>query len=210
MTHPSPDATIVLATRNAGKVRELAAPLAAYGLHVLGLDAFPDFPEIEETGTTFAENALLKARTVAQRLKLTAVADDSGLEVDALNGAPGVYSARYSDDRPDLPGATKDDRNNAKLLEALSQIPDANRTGRFCCVMAAVKADGTAILAHGTWEGRISRNLRGCNGFGYDPLFIDPELERSAAELERAEKMARSHRAKALTALLAQWPAFWR
>ena len=118
--HDTEPVTIVLATRNQGKVRELAEPLRAFGLRVVGLDAFPDLPEVEETGTTFEENALLKAREVSKRTGLVAIADDSGLEVDALNGAPGVYSARYSEDMPDLPGATKDERNTMKLLAASS------------------------------------------------------------------------------------------
>lgn len=120
--HDTEPVTIVLATRNQGKVRELAEPLRAFGLRVVGLDAFPDLPEVEETGTTFEENALLKAREVSKRTGLVAIADDSGLEVDALNGAPGVYSARYSEDMPDLPGATKDERNTMKLLAALSSV----------------------------------------------------------------------------------------
>ena len=127
--HDTEPVTIVLATRNQGKVRELAEPLRAFGLRVVGLDAFPDLPEVEETGTTFEENALLKAREVSKRTGLVAIADDSGLEVDALNGAPGVYSARYSEDMPDLPGATKDERNTMKLLAAL-------------CVRAAVEPFG--------------------------------------------------------------------
>ena len=121
--HDTEPVTIVLATRNQGKVRELAEPLRAFGLRVVGLDAFPDLPEVEETGTTFEENALLKAREVSKRTGLVAIADDSGIEVDALNGAPGVYSARYSEDMPDLPGTTKDERNTMKLLAALSSVP---------------------------------------------------------------------------------------
>ena len=201
--------TVVLATRNAGKVRELEDPLRAFGLRVVGLDAFPNAPEVEETGTTFAENALLKARTIAEALNLTAVADDSGLEVDALEGAPGIYSARYSDETPGLPGATRDERNNQKLLAVLSNVPLSNRGARFRCAMAACKPDGTHIVTLGDWEGRILYQPRGANGFGYDPLLFDPELGRTAAELSKADKMRRSHRAKALAALLRQWPAFW-
>ena len=128
--HDTEPVTIVLATRNQGKVRELAEPLRAFGLRVVGLDAFPDLPEVEESGTTFEENALLKAREVSKRTGLVAIADDSGLEVDALNGAPGVYSARYSEDMPDLPGATKDERNTMKLLAALSSVRLWNRSAR--------------------------------------------------------------------------------
>ena len=201
--------TIVLATRNAGKVRELAEPMRALGLTVVGLDAFPDLPEVEENGTTFAENALLKARSAALATGLVGVADDSGLEVDVLNGAPGVYSARYSDDMPELPGASKDERNNLKLLAALSSKPLSERGARFCSAMAACSPDGRSIAAFGTWDGRVLTQPRGNNGFGYDPLFFDPETGKSAAELTREEKMQRSHRAKALKHLLEQWPAFW-
>jgi len=129
--HDTEPVTIVLATRNQGKVRELAEALRAFGLRVVGLDAFPDLPEVEETGTTFEENALLKAREVSKRTGLVAIADDSGIEVDALNGAPGVYSARYSEDMPDLPGTTKDERNTMKLLAALSSVRLWNRSARF-------------------------------------------------------------------------------
>ena len=190
--HDTEPVTIVLATRNQGKVRELAEPLRAFGLRVVGLDAFPDLPEVEETGTTFEENALLKAREVSKRTGLVAIADDSGLEVDALNGAPGVYSARYSEDMPDLPGATKDERNTMKLLAALSSVRLWNRSARF-----------------GTWEGSVACSPRGKNGFGYDPVFLDPELGLTAAEMSPEEKMSRSHRAKALRELLRLWPSFW-
>lgn len=201
--------TVVLATRNAGKVRELEEPLRAFGLRVVGLDTFPDLPEVEETGVTFAENALLKARTVALALGMTAVADDSGLEVDALHGAPGVYSARYSDDLPTLPGVSKDEHNNMKLLAALANVPVSDRAARFQCAMAACKPDGTHIITQGAWEGRIGFEPRGANGFGYDPLLFDPEVGLTAAELSKTEKMRHSHRGKALQALLDAWPSFW-
>lgn len=204
--------TIVLATRNAGKVRELAQELVAHGLTVLGLDAFPHVGEVEETGTTFEENALLKARTVAELTGLTAVADDSGLEVDALNGAPGVYSARYGADWEFLPGETKDQRNNRKLLHALKDLsaaPGNQRGARFVCTMAACKPDGTHIIVRGTWEGRILEAPRGENGFGFDPLFWDESAGRAAAELTKDEKNARSHRGKAVRALLEQWGDFY-
>ena len=131
----TPSNTVVLATRNQGKVRELEEPLRAFGLRVVGLHPFPDLPEVEETGATFEENALLKASTVARLTGLTAIADDSGLEVDALNGAPGVHSARYSDDMPNLPAGTKDERNNLKLLAALSSVPLGQRSARFRAVI---------------------------------------------------------------------------
>jgi XTP/dITP diphosphohydrolase len=195
--------TLVLATRNAGKIKELEALLSGYGLHVLGLGDFPEIGEIEETGATFAENSLLKARTVAKATGLVALADDSGLEVDALSGAPGVYSARYSGE-----GAT-DEKNNLKLLDALKDVPDSARGCRFVSVVAAVAPNGAELLAEGRWEGRVLHAPRGSGGFGYDPLFLDLERGKSAAELAPAEKNARSHRGRALRALLADWPDFW-
>ena len=201
--------TVVLATRNQGKVREMEEPLRAFGLRVVGLDAFPDLPEVEETGTTFEENALLKARDVARRTGLVAIADDSGLEVDALGGAPGVRSARYSDDMPDLPGDSKDERNVMKLLAALSSARLWQRSARFRTVIAVCTPEGDTLIAPGVWEGNVACSPRGKNGFGYDPVFLDPELGRTAAELSREEKMARSHRGNALRELLRLWPAFW-
>ena len=179
--HDTEPVTIVLATRNQGKVRELAEPLRAFGLRVVGLDAFPDLPEVEETGTTFEENA----------------------------GAPGVYSARYSEDMPDLPGATKDERNTMKLLAALSSVRLWNRSARFRSVVAVCTPEGETLIAPGTWEGSVACSPRGKNGFGYDPVFLDPELGLTAAEMSPEEKMSRSHRAKALRELLRLWPSFW-
>jgi len=202
-TLPPPKNTVVLATRNKGKVAELEALLAGFGLHVVGLDAFPHVGEIEETGTTFAENAALKARTVAQATGLVALADDSGLAVDALSDAPGVYSARYSGEN------ATDASNNAKLLDVLKDVPEARRGCRFISVVAAHAPGGAEILAEGRWEGRVLTAPRGAGGFGYDPLFLDPELGQSAAELSPADKNARSHRGHALRALLKDWPAFW-
>lgn len=217
------EATIVLATRNPGKVRELAVPLAAFGLTVVGLDAFPDLPDVEETGTTFAANALLKADAVARATGLVAVADDSGLAVDALAGAPGVRSARYWQ-TGDVLGAltareaaalSQDERNNRKLLLALAAVPDAARGASFHCAMCAVRplAPGVApapardcLVAEGAWRGRILDAPRGDGGFGYDPLFFDEALQCSAAEMPREVKMRRSHRALALERLLTLWP----
>lgn len=194
---------IVLATRNKGKIAELEALLAGFGLTVLGLDSFPNIGEIEETGVTFAENAALKARTVAQATGLVALADDSGLVVDALDGAPGVYSARYSGQ-----DAT-DESNNQKLLQVLQNVPEAQRACRFVSVVAAIAPNGAQILAEGRWEGRVLFDPRGAGGFGYDPLFLDAALAQSAAELSREDKNARSHRGNALRALLTGWPDFW-
>ena len=194
--------TLILATRNQAKVRELRDPLARFGFDVQSLPE--DFPEIEENGTTFEENALIKARAVAEALGVAAAADDSGLEVDALGGAPGVYSARYSDDWPAVEGESKDERNNRKLLAELEGVPAEKRTARFRCCMALVIPGGEEIVVSGAWEGSIGFQRAGSNGFGYDPLFIDPELELTGAELTREAKMVRSHRGKALTKLLAE------
>ena len=192
--------TLILATRNQGKVRELRDPLARFGFDVQSLPE--DFPEIEENGTTFEENALIKARAVAEALGVAAAADDSGLEVDALGGAPGVYSARYSEDWPAVEGESKDERNNRKLLAELEGVPAEKRTARFRCCMALVIPGGEEIVVSGAWEGSIGFKRAGANGFGYDPLFIDPELELTGAELTREAKMVRSHRGKALARLL--------
>jgi XTP/dITP diphosphohydrolase len=195
---------IVLATRNQGKITELAELLKGTGLAVLGLDAFPGAPEVEETGETFEDNALLKARAIAAFTGITAVADDSGLVVDALSGAPGVRSARYAGE-----DAT-DAANNARLLRELSGVPPEKRTARFVCVMAAVSPRGEEIVVRGEWEGRVADKARGEGGFGYDPLFVDPVDGRHAAELPRDEKNRRSHRGAAMRALLSCWPDFWK
>ena len=194
--------TLILATRNQGKVRELRDPLARFGFDVQSLPE--DFPEIEENGTTFEENALIKARAVANALGVAAAADDSGLEVDALGGAPGVYSARYSEDWPAVEGESKDERNNRKILVELEGVPAEKRTARFRCCMALVIPGGEEIVVSGAWEGSIGFKKAGANGFGYDPLFIDPELGITGAELTREAKMVRSHRGKALAKLLAE------
>ena len=194
--------TLILATRNQGKVRELRDPLARFGFDVQCLPE--DFPEIEENGTTFEENALIKARAVANALGVAAAADDSGLEVDALGGAPGVYSARYSEDWPAVEGESKDERNNRKLLVELEGVPAEKRTARFRCCMALGIPGGEEIVVSGAWEGSIGFKKAGANGFGYDPLFIDPELGITGAELTREAKMVRSHRGKALAKLLAE------
>ena len=157
---------VVLATHNAGKIRELADPMADFGIEVVGLSLFPEIGEIEETGTTFEENALIKARAVCAATGLVAVADDSGLEVDA------------------------------------------RRSCRFVSCMVAVHPDGRELVVRGTWEGRILEEPLGENGFGYDPLFWDESIRKSAAQLTRDEKNARSHRGNALRALLARWSDF--
>lgn len=200
---------VVLATSNAGKIRELAEPLASLGVEVIGLDSFPEIGDIVEDGDSFEANALIKARAVAAHTGLVSIADDSGLETDALHGAPGIHSARYADDWEFLAGENRDARNIRKLLHVLRDVPEAERGCRFVCCMAVVFPPGLGgreWTVRGVWEGRLLTAPRGENGFGYDPVFWDPELERSAAELTREEKMGRSHRGRALGALLKAWP----
>lgn len=203
----TPTDSIVLATRNKGKVAEFSSLLAPFGLTVLGMDAFPDIDEVEETGTTFVENARLKAETVSRATGLVAVADDSGLEVDALDKAPGVYSARYS---ATLTEAATDERNIEKLLRAMRDVPMGKRGARFRCAMAACAPGGETLLAQGAWEGLIAEEASGTNGFGYDPVFFDPEYGCTAASLSKEEKNRRSHRAMAVGVLLQLWPPFWQ
>lgn len=188
---------IVLASNNQGKVREIGQLLAGQDMEVLPQSAF-DIPEIEETGLTFVENAILKARNAAALSGLPAIADDSGLEVDALKGAPGIYSARFAG-----PNATDAD-NNRKMLAELEKTPEKERTARFQCLMVYMRhgKDPVPIICQGTWEGRILREPQGENGFGYDPLFFVPEKNCSAAELPAEVKNAMSHRGKALQCLL--------
>ena len=200
------DTAIVLATRNAGKVAEFASLLQPFKLSVLGMDAFPGIGDVEETGLTFAENALLKAETVSKLTGLVAVADDSGLEVDALGKAPGVYSARYSATPTE---AATDERNIQKLLQSMNGVPQNHRAARFRCVIAACAPDGERLLAHGSWEGVVAEEACGTHGFGYDPVFFDPECGCTAACLESEEKNRRSHRAMAVGVLLQLWPDFW-
>ncbi len=191
---------LFLATGNAGKVGEFRALLAQYlpetGLTLRTPRDWPEpLPEVEETGRTFAENARLKAVTLAAATNLPALADDSGLCVDALGGAPGIYSARWAG-----PNATDADRN-VRLLAALAEVPGAARTARFACAVALALPDGTTWTAQGECAGVILRERRGGNGFGYDPLFLFPNLNRTMGELTDAEKNARSHRALAIARL---------
>ncbi|WP_295882920.1 RdgB/HAM1 family non-canonical purine NTP pyrophosphatase [uncultured Thiohalocapsa sp.] len=201
MTTAQPD-RIVLASNNPGKLREIGRLLADAGMQVLPQRDF-GIGEAEETGLTFVENAILKARHAAAGSGLPAIADDSGIEVDALDGAPGIYSARFA-------GAGADEQaNNDKLLAALAEVPDAARTARYRCVMVYLRhaQDPTPIICLGTWEGRILREPRGHNGFGYDPLFFVPTQGCAAAELDAATKDRLSHRGQALRALVAQLTA---
>ncbi len=193
---------IVLATRNPGKVKELAVMLQESEVDVVGLDFFPDLPEVEETGLTFMENARLKAKAAAEATGHIAVADDSGLEVKALNGAPGIFSARFSAFGGEEPTAEK---NNARLLSLMRDIAPGERQARFFCAVVARSPEGGEISASGVWEGEITLEPAGDNGFGYDPLFYDPALGRTAAQMSAEVKNSRSHRAKAMQALLAKW-----
>jgi XTP/dITP diphosphohydrolase len=191
-------ARLVLATRNAGKLREMRAILEPWNVVVLPQSEFTA-ATADETGLSFVENAILKARFAAEASGLPAVADDSGLEVDALHGAPGIYSARYAG-----PGAG-DAANNARLLRELDAVPDLERTARYRCAMAFLRwpLDPAPIVRQASWEGRIARLPRGTGGFGYDPLFRVGDIEVMAAELEAARKNSISHRGKALRALVA-------
>lgn len=190
---------ILLASNNPGKAREIQAILADHNIRVVPQSAF-DIPEIEETGPTFLENALLKARHASQHSGLPAIADDSGLEVDALDGAPGVFSARYAG-----VGAS-DAANNAKLLLELQGVPEQQRTARFRCVMVFLRHahDLGPLIGQGIWEGIILQEARGEGGFGYDPLFFVPEKGCTSAELPPEEKNRLSHRGKALRDLVKQ------
>ncbi|GLO59865.1 non-canonical purine NTP pyrophosphatase [Vibrio sp. MACH09] len=187
---------IVLATGNQGKVKEMAQLLTDFGFDVKAQSEF-NVSDVAETGTTFIENAIIKARHAAKETGLPAIADDSGLEVDYLQGAPGIYSARYSGE-----GAT-DQANLEKLLTELEGVPEEQRTARFHCVLVLMKHenDPTPIVCHGKWQGRILTEQHGSNGFGYDPIFWVPESECASAELDAAEKKKLSHRGKALKQL---------
>lgn len=189
---------IVLASGNAGKLREFQQLLAGCGFDVVPQSAY-QVDNAEETGLTFVENAIIKARHACQHTGLPAIADDSGLEVDALNGRPGIYSARYAGI------GVSDGDNNAKLLQELQTVPESHRTARYHCVLAFMRhaEDPTPLLCHGSWEGRILTAARGQGGFGYDPLFFVPTHGCAAAELDKDEKNRISHRGIAMAALLA-------
>jgi non-canonical purine NTP pyrophosphatase (RdgB/HAM1 family) len=192
--------TIVLATRNPGKCREIATVLEGTEIALRNLADWPGLPEPDETAETFDGNARDKARYYSTRTGLWCLADDSGLAVDALDGAPGVYSARFADDQtpPHADRATVDAANNAKLLRLLEDVPEEQRTARFVCCLAL--ADGEKILleTRGTVEGVIARDPRGNNGFGYDPLFLLPDRNCTTAQLAPEEKNAISHRGRAV------------
>lgn len=193
---------IVIATGNAGKLKEIGEVLAPFGYQVLGQKAL-GIADIEETGLSFVENAILKARNASLHTGKPALADDSGLEVDALNGAPGIYSARYAGEN------AQDSDNVAKLLHALKDAPESQRNARFQCVMVYLRHanDPTPLICQGTWEGRIAQSPSGENGFGYDPVFYVPDQNCCAAQLPSEVKNRLSHRGQALAKLIAEFKA---
>lgn len=196
---------ILIATSNAGKLRDFAGAAAPHGAEIASLANFAALPEVKEDGDTFEANARKKcehySRYAAGEIVL---ADDSGLEVDALGGAPGVHSARYAADQPHLlTNNTEDQANNARLLRELKKVPSENRTGRFVCVIAAARDGDTLAVFRGQAEGIILDRPRGSNGFGYDPLFYFPQLQKTFAELTPEEKASYSHRGEAFRKFIA-------
>jgi len=188
---------LVLATGNLGKVKELSDMLSALNIEVVPQSEF-NVSEVAETGTTFVENAIIKARHAAKITGLPVIADDSGLEVDALNGAPGIYSARFA-------GVDASDKDNLlKLLSELKDVPEEKRTARFWCVLVLMchADDPTPLICQGFWEGKITTEASGENGFGYDPVFYVPEKQTTSAQLDKITKNTLSHRGKALKQLL--------
>jgi XTP/dITP diphosphohydrolase len=197
---------ILIATSNPGKVRDFAGAARSRGIEIASIPNFSSLPTVVEDGSTFEENA----RKKAEEYSLSApgeivVADDSGLEVDALDGAPGVHSARYAADRPHLADENTDDhKNNARVLRELKDVPAERRTGRFVCVLAAARDGKTLAAFRGVAEGIILEAPRGMNGFGYDPLFCFPQIQKTFAELSAEEKANYSHRGSAFRLLL-EW-----
>ncbi|MAZ87240.1 MAG: non-canonical purine NTP pyrophosphatase, RdgB/HAM1 family [Cellvibrionaceae bacterium] len=200
MAH-SPQQRIVLASGNAGKLNEFRQLLSGVGFEVVPQSEF-DVTDAEETGLSFVENAIIKARHACQLTGLPAIADDSGLEVDALLGQPGIYSSRFAG----VDGDGKDAANNQKLLNSLEGLSQQERSARFQCVLVYMRHadDPTPVICQGSWEGLILHQPEGDGGFGYDPLFFVPEKGCAAALLEKAEKNAISHRGQALQLLLQQ------
>ncbi|TNF03597.1 MAG: RdgB/HAM1 family non-canonical purine NTP pyrophosphatase [Gammaproteobacteria bacterium] len=188
---------VVLATGNKGKLTEFQQLLAGLDMDVVPQSDF-DVPDAIEDGLSFVENAIIKARHASRLTGLPAIADDSGLEVDMLNGAPGIYSARFSGEH------ATDEKNNLRLLSLLQEVPEEQRTARFQCLLVMMRHadDPTPLICQGTWEGRISFTPQGDNGFGYDPLFVIPELGITSAQLEKTEKNRISHRGQAMQLLL--------
>lgn len=197
-TSPAP-MKVLLATRNDAKLAELRRIVAELGVDVIGLDEVEPFPEAPETGATFAENSLAKARDAAAATGMLAVADDSGLAVDALNGMPGVLSARWSGSTGER--RDKDVKNLALVLDQMADVPEERRGAAFVCAAAAVHPDGREVVVTERWPGRLIRSPRGLNGFGYDPAFVPEGETRTSAEMSPEEKDAVSHRARAFRAL---------
>jgi len=183
---------LVVATRNPGKAREIAAMLSDLPVEVVSLADYPDYAEPPETGETFVQNAVEKARSAAEHTGQLALADDSGLVIDALGGQPGVYSSRFAGE-----GAS-DEQRCEKVLRLMQDVPNGNRSARFVCALAIAWPDGEVTVVEGTCEGVITRYARGTYGFGYDPIFFLPELGRTMAELPPEEKNRISHRARAM------------
>ena len=204
MDTPDKKINVVLASRNKGKIREIDRVLKSVlpDIEVKSLDEYPEIGDIPETGSTFEENALIKARTVSRKTGLIAIADDSGLAVPALNGAPGVYSARYAGEK------ATDQENNSRLLMEMKDFKGNERRAAFICALAAVSPGEHRLLVREEWEGMIAFEPRGDKGFGYDPLFLDPVLNLHGAEMSPEQKNARSHRGKALKKLAALWEDF--
>lgn len=192
---------VVIATKNKGKAKDFEALFGPFGYEVVTMfDVAPDV-EIEETGKTFEENAILKAETLANMLGQIVIADDSGLAIDALNGEPGVFSARYAGDHDD-------EANMVKVLENMKDVPEEQRTARFCCALAIAGPNMETKTVFGTCEGVIAYEKKGTNGFGYDPIFYVPALEKHMAELSAEEKGAISHRGNAIRKLALQLAEF--
>jgi XTP/dITP diphosphohydrolase len=195
---------ILIATSNPGKLRDFAGAARMHGIEIAGIPNFSSLPTVVEDGLTFEENARKKAEEYSRNVPGEIVlADDSGLEIDALHGAPGVHSARYAADQPHLAGAnTDDEENNARVLHELRDVAAEKRTGRFVCVLAAAQDGKTLATFRGTAEGIILEAPRGTNGFGYDPLFYFPEIKKTFAELSPEEKAGHSHRGAAFRQFL--------
>jgi XTP/dITP diphosphohydrolase len=198
---------ILIATSNPGKLRDFAGAALRHGVEIAGIPSFASLPAVVEDGLTFEANARKKAEEYSRHVPgETVLADDSGLEIDALNGAPGVHSARYAADKPDQAQTNTDDEaNNARVLRELKDVPFAQRRGRFVCVLAAARAGKTLATFRGTAEGLILDAPRGTNGFGYDPLFYFPEIQKTFAELTAEEKSKYSHRGAAFRVFLERY-----
>lgn len=186
---------IIIATKNKGKAKDFEQLLEPMGYKVLTLHDVAPHMDVEETGETFEANAILKAEAIAQELQATVIADDSGLEIDALDGEPGVYSARYSGDE------RNDESNIDKVLQKMVQVPNSEKTARFRCVLALASPGKETILFEGTCEGLITDERKGENGFGYDPIFYVPALDKTMAEMKPSEKASVSHRGNAIREL---------